>query len=367
MIKKNIYIFTRCIWTFINFRYDLVNRIDTKRYNICVCMDFDGNDKKTLEKKYKNITFVNINFLNKENSFIENLKILLEIYLLFLNNKIDIAHNFTARPIVFVSLVSFIFYKTKLINTITGLGNNFFHKKLFFKFIYNFLFLRSYFVVFQNHQDGKIIYKFLKKKNKIKIIFPAVKFKKYSKSNKNLSKKITFLMYSRMIKQKGVIEYINAINRIDSTDKKKSSFYLIGDPDNNNPSSISKKYLNLLNEKGSINYISHQKNIKKYILKSDVIVLPSYGEGLPAALLEALFFKKAIITTKVNGCLELVRNNFNGYAVEPKNSNQLYLAMFKIISNPKILNRFKKNSYSLYKKKFKKDSIQAYLKLYNSI
>ena len=174
-------------------------------------------------------------------------------------------------------------------------------------------------------------------------------------------------MYSRMIKQKGVIEYINAINRIDSTDKKKSSFYLIGDPDNNNPSSISKKYLNLLNEKGSINYISHQKNIKKYILKSDVIVLPSYGEGLPAALLEALFFKKAIITTKVNGCLELVRNNFNGYAVEPKNSNQLYLAMFKIISNPKILNRFKKNSYSLYKKKFKKDSIQAYLKLYNSI
>ena len=366
-MKKNIYIFTRCIWTFINFRYQLVNKIDQKIYNIYVCMDFDGTNKKKLQKKYKNFSFFDIKFLNRDNSFIENLKIIFKIYLLFLNNKIDIAHNFTARPIVFVSLISFFFHKTKVINTITGLGNNFFNNKFFFKLIYNFLFLKSYYVVFQNYQDKKIIYNFLKKKIKTKIIYPTVKFKNHINKNKNKLKKITFLMYSRMIRQKGVIEYVNAIKKINIIEKKKSSFYLIGNPDKNNPSSISKNYLNALNKQKFINYIGHQKNIKKFIIQSDVIVLPSYGEGLPAALLEALFFKKAIIATKVNGCLELVRNNFNGYTVEPKNTDQLNKAICKIINNPKILKRFKTNSYRLFQKKFNKDSIQDYLRLYNSI
>ena len=75
-MKKNIYIFTRCIWTFINFRYQLVNKIDQKIYNIYVCMDFDGTNKKKLQKKYKNFSFFDIKFLNRDNSFIENLKII---------------------------------------------------------------------------------------------------------------------------------------------------------------------------------------------------------------------------------------------------------------------------------------------------
>ena len=170
-----------------------------------------------------------------------------------------------------------------------------------------------------------------------------------------------------MIKQKGVIEYVNAIRKLNKEQKKKCFFYLIGSPDPNNPSSISINYLRKLNKFKQIKYIPHTENIQKFILQSDVIVLPSYGEGLPATLLEALFFKKAIITTKVNGCKELVKNNYNGYSVNPRNSDQIYQSFKKIIYNPKILIKFKKNSYRLFEKKFNQDSIGKYIKIYNSI
>ncbi len=367
-MKKNIYIFTRCIWTFINFRYELVNKIDQKKYNVHVCMDFDGHKKKDLELKYKGIQFFDIKFLNSNDEFFKNLRIIFQIFNIFLNNKVHIAHNFTARPIVFVTLVSFIFFSTKIINTITGLGNNFFQNKNLFLVIYNIIFLKSKKVIFQNNMDRKIIFPLLSRFIESQIIYPTIKFKKKVELKKT-KKIIIFLMHSRMIKQKGVLEYIKAAQNVKLKFKDKCIFYLIGDPDKNNPSSISKKFLNSLKYKRNqkINYISHKKNIFLYIQKSDVIVLPSYGEGMPASLLEALFLKKAIITTNVNGCSELVKNNYNGFLVEAKNVSQIQNAFIKILKNPNLVNTFKKNSYKLFNKKFKKDSIKKYLKIYSLI
>ena len=366
-MKKNIYIFTRCIWTFINFRYDLVNQIDKKKFKVHVCMDFDGSKKIDLERKYKNIYFKDLKFLNSKNRLINNFCLIKKIFQLFLNDKIDIAHNFTARPIVFVSLICFFFKNTKLINTITGLGNNFFKNKYFFTIVYNFLFLRSNKVIFQNNLDKKIIFRFLKNKIQSKIIYPTVKFKNKIKIKKKKNKIITFTMHCRMIKQKGIIEYISAAKKIKKNYKFKTVFNLIGDPDGNNPSSIPLKFLKSLNNDRYVNYFRHKKNILNYVLNSDVIVLPSYGEGMPGSLLEALTLKKAIITTNVNGCSELVKNNYNGYLVSARSTSELVEAMYKILKNPKNVNSFGKNSYKLFKKKFSKDPIKKYLDVYNSL
>ena len=368
-MKKNIYIFTRCIWTFINFRHELANTIDKKKFNVCICMDFDGYTIKYFKKKYPGLKFIDVKFLNKKKKFIFDLKIINEIYKIFNKNKIDIAHNFTARPIVFVTIISIFFKNVEIINTITGLGNNFFEKKKFFyKIIYNLIFLRSKIVVFQNYQDLKIIFQAIKQNINYKVIYPTVKFKKkYLNLKKYKKNKIIFLMHSRMIKQKGVKEYVDAIKKLDNKYKKKSLFYLIGNPDRNNPSSISKKYLDNLRYERDIIYMKHKKNIQNYILRSDVIVLPSYGEGLPASLLEALYFKKAIITTKVNGCIETVKDNFNGILVRPKNSSDISHAIVKLLQNLKVIKQYQQNSYKLYTKKFDNNSIQQYLNIYHSI
>lgn len=362
-MKKNIFIFTRCVWTFINFRSHLVSKIDRKKYNITVCMDFDGKSKSELKRNYNDLNFEDIKFLNKNQKIVNNFKIISQIINIFLNNKIQIVHNFTARPIVFVSFVCLFFRNIILINTITGLGNNFFQNKFLFSLIYNLIFLIGDKTVFQNRLDKKIIFKNLKRYINTSIIYPTVKFKKKPLNKKVNYSNIIFTMHCRMIEQKGVLEYIKAAKYIKKKNKK-CTFFLIGDPDQNNPTSIDLIYLKKLNNSNAVNYVRHQKNIDRFILNSDVIVLPSYGEGLPASLLEALFFKKAIITTKVNGCSEMVINNYNGFFVRPKNPNDIILAITKFIDNPKLINKFGKNSYNLYVKRFSNNQIDKYLKIY---
>lgn len=361
-MKKNIYIFTRCWWTFENFRKGLVKKIDKKKYNISVCLDLDNINLAKKRRQYSKIEFINIPFLNKERSKIKELLILYYILKIFLNKRIHIIHNFTARPVIYVTFVNFLFCRAKIINSITGLGHNFLSKKKLIATIYNIVFLISSFVIFQNKDDQNIIFSFLKKKIKSTIIFPNAKFigiknKKFYKS------KFFFCMYSRIIQEKGVYEYVEAAKLVNKI-YPKITFCLIGNPDESNPTSISYKYLNELKFLKFITYLPHQKKILKFILTSKVIVLPSYGEGLPASLLEALYLSKPIITTKVNGCKEIVKNNYNGFLVKPKSSESLAKAMTKFIKKPKIIKFFGRNSNVLYNKKFIKSDVVQYLNIY---
>ena len=125
-------------------------------------------------------------------------------------------------------------------------------------------------------------------------------------------------MFCRLLFEKGIREYYEAARNINRIYNKKISFYLIGETDNNNPSSISNNELLRWKRTKDLKILSHKKNIKNYICNSDIVVFPSYGEGLPSSLLEALFFAKPIITTNVNGCRELVKDNYNGFLISPK-------------------------------------------------
>jgi glycosyltransferase involved in cell wall biosynthesis len=86
--------------------------------------------------------------------------------------------------------------------------------------------------------------------------------------------------------------------------------------------------------------------------KVHVGILPSYREGLPKSLLEAASSGKPIITTDVPGCNEIVKNEFNGLIVPPKNSNELMKAMKKLILNKKLRISMGKKGRELIKKNF---------------
>ena len=115
------------------------------------------------------------------------------------------------------------------------------------------------------------------------------------------------------------------------SERSDAKFILIGDHDLN-PSSIPKYEVEHWIEKGIIEHISFTNNVSEYLEKCRYFVLPSYREGTPRSSLEALSSGRPIITTNVPGCKETVIDNYNGLLVPPKNSNELYLAMKKMIS-----------------------------------
>ena len=142
---------------------------------------------------------------------------------------------------------------------------------------------------------------------------------------------------------------------------------MIGDIDLNNPSSLKKNEIEFWKKKNYIKILKHTDLIHKEIIKSDIICLPSYGEGMPASLLEALYFNKGIITTNVNGCREMVKNNYNGFIVPKKNHVSLAKKFLDIINKPYLINRFGKNSKKYFEKKFSTNPYDKMFKIIKSL
>jgi glycosyltransferase involved in cell wall biosynthesis len=147
---------------------------------------------------------------------------------------------------------------------------------------------------------------------------------------------VSFLMIARLIRQNGVCLYVKAACAL----KKKYphvTFNLIGAIDKGNPASISEQELRLWVEQGSIGYIEKLADVRPAIAASSVYVLPSYREGTPRTILEAMAMGRPIVTTQVPGCRETVRHGENGYLVPLNNVQALIEAMERFVIHPELI------------------------------
>ena len=169
------------------------------------------------------------------------------------------------------------------------------------------------------------------------------------------NKNITFLLIARLLKDKGIIEYIKAAKKIKSKIKN-INFNLIGPKDASN-NRVDFDYIKKNHNAKIINYLGFQKNVKPFIADSHVYVLPSYHEGLPRSVLEAMAMGRPIITTRVPGCKETVINNKNGFLIPCKNINILIEKMMWFITNKKKILIMGQKSRNLVEEKFSSKKI----------
>ena len=151
-----------------------------------------------------------------------------------------------------------------------------------------------------------------------------------------LPEQIAFLCISRLIKDKGVYEYLKASKKI----KEKYPFVrcmLVG-PYDSNPSAIKPEELQPFIDKG-IEYYGEQEDVRPYLEQCSVFVLPSYREGTPKTVLEAMASGRAIITTDAPGCKETVKNGVNGILVAVKDVESLFAAMESLVQKPETVIR----------------------------
>ncbi|HCR4019280.1 TPA: glycosyltransferase, partial [Morganella morganii] len=162
----------------------------------------------------------------------------------------------------------------------------------------------------------------------------------------SINDRISFLFIGRLLKEKGIYEFINAASKIKQI-YPEVEFIVLGDIDKANPSSLTEIELKSLINHNIITYPGFVKNIQEWISKSNVFVLPSYREGLPRSTQEAMAMGLAIITTDVPGCRDTVIDGLNGLIIKPWSSQDLYNKMVYLINNPNLINQMGKESYSL--------------------
>jgi glycosyltransferase involved in cell wall biosynthesis len=141
-----------------------------------------------------------------------------------------------------------------------------------------------------------------------------------------------FLMIGRLLGDKGVREYVAAARRVRALHPE-ATFSLVGWIDGN-PDAIGRAELDAWIEEGCVDFQGHLADVRPAIATCTVYVLPSYREGTPRTVLEAMAMGRPIITTDAPGCRETVVDGDNGFLVPVKSVDALVGAMLRFIADP---------------------------------
>jgi glycosyltransferase involved in cell wall biosynthesis len=334
-LSKKVLISINTAWNLFNFRSGLIQALISAGYEVVAVAP---KDEYSEYLELLGCRFVNIKIDNKGTSVQRDLFLLFQYTVLLIKEKPSVCLFYTVKPNIYGSLAS-MFCNVPYVNNISGLGAVFIKGgwlERLISFLYKLSLMKSAKVFFQNNDDLQLF-------SEKKIVNPGItdvlpgsginlrKFKPLSvdlNSDKNYS--FHFLLIARMLKDKGVIEYVNAA-QILKTSGFNVKCCLLGFLDVQNPAAISSAQMEKFVEQGFVHYLGTSDDVREHISRADCVVLPSYREGTPRSLLEAAAMAKPIITTNVIGCKNVVDDGVNGFVCEPKNSTDLALKMKSMI------------------------------------
>jgi glycosyltransferase involved in cell wall biosynthesis len=340
--KKLIYI-VNADWAFISHRLPLALYTMSIGYDVTIV----AIEERNLGSQIRNygFKFIPLPTTRSSTNIFKEINVIFFLVKLFKREKPDIVHNVTLKPVAYVSIVARFFRRIKVINAITGFGTIFIDKKanrlnhFLLMRLFNFGFRNSNLrFILQNIDDYGFVSNLgnIERNNLFLIPGSGVNTNEFKYSNEPNSDRIKFLLPARMLWDKGVGEFEIAARSLFLKYKEKAEFILAGDIDIENKTAVPIKLLKKWTNLGHVKWIGHQTNIAELISESHVVVLPSYQEGLPKSLIEACSVGRAIITTDVPGCRDVVENNLNGLLVKLKDSKSLEEAMEFLINHPEI-------------------------------
>jgi len=172
-----------------------------------------------------------------------------------------------------------------------------------------------------------------------------------------LPSRISFLLIARLLGDKGIREYVQAARKIRRR-YPDAVFKLVGWIDEN-PNAISPSELDAWISEGVVTYLGRLEDVRPAIIASSVYVLPSYREGTPRTVLEAMAIGRPIITTDAPGCRETVIEGDNGFLVPARSVDKLAAAMAKLIDNPGLIERMGHRSREIAEQKYDVHKVNA--------
>lgn len=177
------------------------------------------------------------------------------------------------------------------------------------------------------------------------------------RSENNLSvDDFLFSFTGRLVKEKGVFELVEAFKSLSEMLPQAKLVLIGGLLESERDHDSYQKLLDDLNHP-NIRYLGFRNDIPTIMKASDVFVLPSYREGLPRSIIEAMAMSKPIIATNIRGCREEVFPGENGYLVEKANVKELEEAMFSMLENPMLVVEYGKRSREIVEELFDEEKV----------
>ncbi|WNS81180.1 glycosyltransferase family 4 protein [Domibacillus sp. DTU_2020_1001157_1_SI_ALB_TIR_016] len=288
---------------------------------------------------------------------LKDLKTLRSLYTFMKKERPDKVFAYQAKTVVYGSLAAKINGISEVYPLIAGLGSIFRGKgfknkivKTIMKIEYWAACKSSKKVFFQNQDDkNEFILNGLIQDDKTVIINGSgVNLEKFKPTP--LPQEPAFLFIGRLIKDKGIMEYLEACKEV-KTKHPQVRCLLVG-PFDSNPSALKPEELTAYVDSGVIEYFGEQNDVRPFISQCSTYLLPSYHEGTPKTVLEAMAMGRPIITTDSPGCRETVIEGLNGYLVKVKDTQGLISKMEYLISNQHICKNMGEESAKIASEKY---------------
>lgn len=308
-----------------------------------------------------------------KNLFVE-LRSFSAIYQLLKRIKPDLVHLVTIKPVIYGTIAARLANLPTVVAAVPGLGYAFIHDhwqarvlRYLIGHLYRFAFRhKNLKIIFQNEDDRSILKKVgaLKKNQSYLIQGSGVDLHQYAYHPEPKFSPPVVIMASRLLRQKGICEYIEAVKRLKARGVQ-ARFLLAGRLDPGNPTAINESELQRWVKAGVIEYLGYRQDIPFLFSQVNLIVLPSYGEGLPRVLVEAAACGRATITTDAPGCRAAIIPGKTGLLIKPKDSLALAEAIHSLLENPLLRNAMGASGRQLAVKEFNiKKIIQEHLHVY---
>ncbi len=369
-------IFSNYLPSILNFRGKLLKSIANKGYEIHVLApSIEMYNEDLIRLTDLGYYVHSVPMQRTGTNPIADAKTLLATYQIIRVIKPDFILSYTIKPVIYGTLAAWIARVPKRFALLPGLGYSFqkteetTKNKIFQRTVYA-LYQRALSkaskVFFQNPDDLELFTKLQLLNSSIPTVivngsgvdisdFDVLPFDYDQEGNI----KPSFLLIARLLKDKGIIEYVEAARRV----KEKyplAEFNLVGWIDEN-PAAIGQEQLENWIEEGVINYCGKLDDVRPAIAACSVYVLPSYREGTPRTVLEAMSMGRAVITTDAPGCRETVIPNYNGYLVSIKSVDELADAMCQFIEDPKLYEQMGKASRRIALEKYDVEKVNEYM------
>ena len=304
-----------------------------------------------------NIQYKQIYVKRNSVNLISDIKTIIDLYRFIKKDKPDKIFTYQAKTIIYGSMAAWANGVHEVYPLIAGLGSiirgtGFLNSilKTLMKIELKLAIRESKKVFFQNDDDKSIFIQngLVPKTKAVTINGSGVNLTKFQPVL--LPKEPVFLFIGRLIKDKGIVEYLRACQRIKLLYPKVKCL-LVG-PYDSNPSALKPKELKFFTDRSIVEYFGEIDDVRPYIARCSTFILPSYHEGTPKTVLEAMAMGRSIITSDAPGCRETVIHGYNGFLVNVKDVSGLVAKMEILISDPMLNKLMAERSLKLVREKY---------------
>jgi glycosyltransferase involved in cell wall biosynthesis len=297
-------------------------------------------------------------------------KTLLRLIRLWRRERPDIVHHVAMKPVLYGSIAARVARVPRQINALAGMGWLFTSRAGLARLLKPVVrrglifLLRSDIVLIQNPDDEALLRD---------AGIPQDRVRRIAGSGVDLTAFhvapegegiISIVFPARLLWDKGIGEFVDAARRLKEKGVE-ARFLLAGDPDSSNPSAVSSAQIRAWVDEGVVEHLGWVADMPALLSRCHIVCLPSYREGLPKSLIEGAAAGRAIVTTDVPGCREVVRHGENGMLVPVRDAGALADALERLIANPEMRRRMGDSGRKRAEQEFALDVIiEQSLRLY---